>query len=342
LRSPRGSATLAAIRSGRGLAARRLVSGGLDACTPICVTGGAAIRAGDWRLDGYRPAAAASGRRLSRAGRRSLSRGFFVHTAFSPTIDGGVTYLNHPLLNNNPNAIFLATQNWNPYGDQEGVYNQSEIGAYYSNTEKRWTVFNEDATGMTENASFNIYIPPSGSTAQVHTTTGSNISSSWTTLDDPLLNDNSTALVFALHDHNPGGGAGNYFNHHLGVWFAFASRWAIFNQDSYTMPVGVSFNVYFRTEGLDAFRHTATADNSEENYTYLDHPLLNGRPGALMIVTPNFEPNSVLNDYAIGVWYDVSLGRWGIFNQADAPIAPGASFNVLVAEPNVYLPQALK
>ena len=57
---------------------------------------------------------------------------------------------------------------------------------------------------------------------------------------------------------------------------------------------------------VNYFVHTATAENSVEHITTLDHPLLNGNPDAVLIVTQNFNPSelgNVYNDQAIGVYY---------------------------------------
>ncbi|MBU1877357.1 MAG: hypothetical protein KJ734_00240, partial [Chloroflexi bacterium] len=40
----------------------------------------------------------------------------FVHTTTAANTSGNYTYIDHPLTNNNPNAIVLVTQNWNPGG----------------------------------------------------------------------------------------------------------------------------------------------------------------------------------------------------------------------------------
>src|SRR5262249_39669032 len=75
-----------------------------------------------------------------------------------------------------------------------------------------------------------------------------------------------------------------------------------------------------------SFRHVATGSNILDNYTDLDHPNLNRNPHAGVLVTPDYSPNQVYNDHAIGVFYDGT--RWAIFNQDFAGIPTGAAFNV--------------
>ena len=54
-----------------------------------------------------------------------------VHTATVANIVNNYTLIDDPLTNNNPNAIVLVTQNWNP-GGVGGIYNDHIIGVFYS------------------------------------------------------------------------------------------------------------------------------------------------------------------------------------------------------------------
>jgi len=78
----------------------------------------------------------------------------------------------------------------------------------------------------------------------IHRATSENISANSTYLDNPLINDDPNVILYVTQNWNPGGGAGTYNNHPIGVWFDDSrQRWAIFNQDLEPMPDGVSFNV---------------------------------------------------------------------------------------------------
>jgi hypothetical protein len=61
------------------------------------------------------------------------------------------------LLTGQVNAIVFVTQNWNP-GGSGGVYNNHTIGIYYEGSTH--AVFNQDGVNMTNDADFNIWIPP--------------------------------------------------------------------------------------------------------------------------------------------------------------------------------------
>lgn len=81
----------------------------------------------------------------------------FVHRATSENISSNSTYLDSPLVNNNPKAIIFVTQNWNP-GGKAGVYNDHPVGVWYDSNARRWAVFNQDRAAMPEGAAFNILI----------------------------------------------------------------------------------------------------------------------------------------------------------------------------------------
>lgn len=82
------------------------------------------------------------------------------------------------------------------------------------------------------------------------------------------------------------------------------------------------------------FVHLADPENISSNSTYLDDPLANGNPGAVLLVTANWNPgeSGVYNDHPTGVWYDETVEQWAIFNQDLEPMPEGTAFNVLVRE----------
>jgi hypothetical protein len=256
----------------------------------------------------------------------------FVHTATAANTSGNHTYIDHPLTNDNPDAIVLVTPNWNP-GGVGSTYNDHPIGVYYSTGEKKWAVFNQDLASMPTGAAFNVLIPATGAEAFVHSATAANITSNWTTIDHPLTNGNPNAIVLVTQNWNPSGGSGTYNNHPIGVWYDGA-KWAIFNQDIASMPTGADFNVLIPPTGTDVFVHTATAANIAGNSTYIDHPRTNGNPNAIVLVTQNWNPggaSGTYNDRPIGMWYSHGAKKWAVFNQDLAAMPSGADFNVLIA-----------
>ena len=87
----------------------------------------------------------------------------------------------------------------------------------------------------------------------VHRATSENISTNSTYLDNPLTNDNPNIILYVTQNWNPGGGAGTYNDHNIGVWYdPSRQRWAIFNQDREAMTEGAAFNVAVLEEPTEA------------------------------------------------------------------------------------------
>ncbi|GIV62945.1 MAG: hypothetical protein KatS3mg045_0284 [Bellilinea sp.] len=272
----------------------------------------------------------------------------FVQTATTANIAGNLTFIDHPLLNDNPNAVFFVTPNWNPGGGTTGTYNNHAIGVYYDNLVGQWSIFNQESAAMPVGADFNVLIPPQGANVFVHTATTANIAAHVTYIDHPLLNDNPDAVILVTPNWNPGDSSGKYHNHHIGVWYdGVVDKWAIFNQDLATMEAGVDFNVLVLNDLTAlpaenaAFTHTSAVGNITENWTTLDHGLANNNPSALVFTTPKW--NGTYNNHAIGVWYYNGADKWAIFNQDFlATMVAGVDFNVFIVTRRVYLPMILR
>lgn len=106
---------------------------------------GTALRASGAGADSNALAIENGGIKVSGANRPAFE---FVATA--ATITGHVTTMDHPMLNDNPNAIVMVTQLW------ESVYNPHSVGVYYNGG--RWRIFNEDGAAMPVNARFFILV----------------------------------------------------------------------------------------------------------------------------------------------------------------------------------------
>jgi hypothetical protein len=71
----------------------------------------------------------------------------------------------------------------------------------------------------------------------------------------------------------------------------------------------------------------------------LDHPLANGRPEAVIVLTQRWDGETqVYNPEPIGVRYHLIEERWFIANVSDVAMPIGAQFNVLIDGTLVYLP----
>lgn len=82
------------------------------------------------------------------------------------------------------------------------------------------------------------------------------------------------------------------------------------------------------------FTHQATAGNTSGSETRISHPHCNGKPGAILIVTYNYNPAGLAgtrNDRPVGIYYTGT--QWAIYNLDAAAMPVGAAYNVLVANP---------
>jgi serine/threonine protein kinase len=169
----------------------------------------------------------------------------------------------------------------------------------------------------------------------VQRATPDTIRQNYTIIDNPLTNGDPNAILMVTQNWNPGGGNGTYNNHPVGVGYD-GVYWAIFNEDLAPMTAKACFNVKVLSQDASVFVQVATDQNSIGNYTVIDHPLTNGNPNAIVMVTQNWNPggkNVTYNNHPVGVWY-TPAGKWSIFNEDKAPMPLQAAFNVQVLNPS--------
>lgn len=171
---------------------------------------------------------------------QSKSDSVFIHTAKAANTTGHITWIDHPLLNDNLAANFSVTPLW------KGVYNNHFIGVYYENG--HWSIFNQDLQPIPAGAKFNIHVLLNPETDFKHTATlGNIVSTSKTQLDHPLLNGNVGAQFIVTQNWTLGG---IYNNHPIGVEYENASnRWRIINVDGAAMTAGAGFNIHITHDG---------------------------------------------------------------------------------------------
>lgn len=80
----------------------------------------------------------------------------FVHRATPENISANSTYLDNPQINGDPNVVLYVTQNWNPGGVEDGIYNDHAVGVWYDSDRQRWAIFNQDREPMPDGAAFNV------------------------------------------------------------------------------------------------------------------------------------------------------------------------------------------
>jgi Hsp70 protein len=178
--------------------------------------------------------------------------------------------------------------------------------------------------------------PPPGPVREatfVHTASGANITGNWTTLSNPLIDNNPNAVVMVTPNWNPNGAtSGAYNDHPIGVYF-YNGAWAIFNQDLAAITDGVQFNVHaWSAPTSAAFVATGTVGGDR---LPVDNPALTGRTGAFVWETANYSPpnapGQVYDNHATGVYYNGTT--WAVFNEDKGSMPAGVAFNVVVGHP---------
>ncbi len=170
----------------------------------------------------------------------------------------------------------------------------------------------------------------------VHTATAADTFLDTTQIDEAALNGLPNKIVVITQNLNAGDGPIVSNPHHIGLAYSSSNgRWSIYNEDFATMPVGASFNVWVSPPVTGGpFRHVTTAANTAAATTTIDHPNLNGCPGANLQVTHLRNPgggSGPRNDHPVSVHYQTATNRWTIYNQDGVNLPLGATFNVFPA-----------
>lgn len=250
------------------------------------------------------------------------------HVAATTNIQGHITTLDHPGLNNKPDAIVIVNQ-------QYGKYNPNETGVWYSNGS--WKIFNQNRKPIPASTIFNVLIidPAKVPNAFVHTTNAENTRGHITKLSNPLTDTKPNALVFITQRF------GKYNTSPVGVWFS-GGKWNLYNEDRKPLPVNTQFNVLVVEPGTlssamnrlkgQAFIHKVTDDTRKKfatkHVSYINNTGTNNKNGMILFATQNFK--STYNTSPVGVWYDAP--SWTVFNEDRKPIPENVAFNLLAIE----------
>jgi hypothetical protein len=140
---------------------------------------------------------------------------------------------------------------------------------------------------------------------------------------------------FALADRQPG-----YFSTDVTNQFAIrAQNGVMINGTANVLDLRGDGAIRVAGAGVGSqgpvFIHRATPSSISGHITTIDHPLANGDPNAILMVTHNYSADTSATryePYAVGVWYDGS--RWTIFHENTSIAMPvGRAFNVIIIKP---------
>ncbi len=258
---------------------------------------------------------------------------FLRHQVFDSTNFGNYTIVDDAALNGDPNKNILIT----PFSflNLPGYKENYNTGVYYSPSGK-WAIYREDALDsiIYPLAGYNLVNPTTNGSAFKHTASAANTAGNVTYIDHPSTNGKPNALVFITH--NWGSASGVYNNHTTGVYYSNAeSKWGIFNEDMFPFPAGAVYNVFVPDSGSpNAFVHTVS-NVSALSSTFIDNPITDANPYAVLIVTHNYNPGGgggIYNTVPVGV--GVKSGLYPLLYHLDrsTPFDSAMSFNVLIAD----------
>jgi hypothetical protein len=166
----------------------------------------------------------------------------FAHTATDENSRGDYTYLSDPAIDGDPDAVVMVSVSADRGSDGGATYGHN-IGVWYERGAQKWAIFNQDRAAVPAGAAFRVVLPPADE-GFVHRAGLDNTEGNATFLDDPLTNGKANAPVSVTQNWNPGGGAGVYNDHPVGVLYdEDVQKWAVYNRDGAPMPEGATFNV---------------------------------------------------------------------------------------------------
>ena len=306
----------------------------------------------------------------------ALGQAVFSHVAATDNINGHITTLDHPQLNGNPDAMVFVTANWGTGG--VGMDYANNVGVWYNGS--RWTIFNQNTKlPMPPGVTFNVMTVPVGTPGVFrHTVTAAskaaNGFNNGSQISHPSIDGKDGVILMATqcwtgtYNDNPiqianSGGCG------LGG----TVTWTIANgsnkadgsdYDKFPMPVGASFNIMVIENGrvpgfstASAYIHVAKPETiipAGRHISFLDNPALNGKPDAMVFVTPFWgrgtictdgpyvlSPTSVRYDSPQDAWKHKE-GYWSVYYGKGGIMPNGSKFNVVVVPGGNTTPSGLR
>lgn len=252
----------------------------------------------------------------------------FTHESSDDNIALNWTVMDTTILNFNPEALIFVT----PNRSANGVQTNFRHGVWYDGA--NWTVYNENPDAdFTQGTGWNVVQPQQNGNTFLHTASASNTVDHFTVIDHPSTNQNPEARIVVTHQWITN--SNEVFNdQNTGVrYLNDEQKWAIFNEDPEVgFPTNAAYNVFVPDTSDRVFVHTATAANTNDSLTQVQHPLLDNNPNAQFLIThnwnPNAEENGVFDNHPNAVFFDGAY--WNITNESGDSIPGGAAYNVVV------------
>lgn len=256
-----------------------------------------------------------------------------------------VVVIDHPLLNNNPNALVYAMHNWNPAGISSNVIDNHPFGVLYINN--RWEIYHTDFQPIPVNAAYNIFVTFPKANAYSVEVDDQNSTASTLHLNHSQLNSHADAVFFAIENFTPSELITGYTYGHptYAAYDSGSDVWNILRVGGPNYFADQAYNVFVPYG--NSFTHTVTADSKPyPAESCINHPLTNGRRAAKVFAYVNGTPEGGGGYYLnipIGVYYSVGRAQWCIYAEDTTFNVPlGTVYNVFVDQDLLYLPAVKK
>lgn len=152
-----------------------------------------------------------------------------------------------------------------------------------------------------------------------------------TLLDNPDLNGNSSAVIWATPVLVNGT---NLNPHPIGVYY-FKNKWSIFNLDQKPIPEGSTFTVVYVARPDDShFQYSFTREDIQaDGSALIDHPALNNNPTAKFSSFPSWDPaqRSMATREETTIQYNNAAGKWSMSNTNQKSLSARVAFNIIVS-----------
>ncbi len=258
----------------------------------------------------------------------------YVHVTTQDNVFLGVTVLDHPALNDRPDALPIVTPAYTlPDGRPTNVENPSSVALRYTPGSGRWALVNQRA---------GVLMP----VGQAYHVSVYGVGGEGRALRISIPDDHPNPFGFEVPDALVGPDEVLFVSP---TWWDGAREVAL-RCDTFVATTSAVDGVWIRSlvgAGVDpghrfhaaalplggsVLLHAAHPSNLRGTETELAHPLLDGRPEAILQVTAQtFAFVELLSDpRTIGVAYDEATGRWRLRADDDAVIGADSTFIVHV------------
>lgn len=169
----------------------------------------------------------------------------------------------------------------------------------------------------------------------VHLNTAANCFGDYTLLNPAIIGSNLGDVILFSHVWGVEGTHEEYMHKSCGLWHT-GFEWSVFDETQQAMDTNYAFNVLNANTNGTGFTHAVTSANLIENFSLIDHPLLNGHPERIFFISKTWM-DGVYDTAHVGIWYDEVFGQWTIYNEAAYP-----QTLELNSTYNIFIPDTLK